>query len=87
MFDAIEAYIKAHTKSYRTGFILTLIFGPLGLIYSSFGASAALVIIMAATSRIEFAKFAIWILSSVVGFFTVKWHNKKVIEAAYETRR
>ena len=73
-------------KSQIVGFILTLLFGPLGLFYSS--VPAALGFLVAA---IVFGLFTggvgavlIWPVSIIVGVFTVRRHNDQV--ALEETR-
>ena len=49
MNDAVEQYVKTHSKSQAVGFILTLLFGPLGLFYSSWVAGLILCVIAVAT--------------------------------------
>lgn len=73
-------------KSHIAQFILTLLFGPLGLFYSSTAAAIALVIaaIVFGYVTFGFALLVIWPVSILVGFATVARHNGKV---AIESRR
>jgi hypothetical protein len=72
-------------KSQVFGFILALIFGPLGLFYSSaimaviyigIGISAA--VFVGDPSIASVAGTIIWFVSIITSFFTVSSHNRKV---------
>jgi len=82
MNDAIKNYIKTHSKSQIAGFILTLLFGPLGLFYSNWVAALVLCLIAFFTLSTIVGPIFCWILSIIIGFFTVSKHNKKVSAAA-----
>ena len=73
-------------KSQLIGFILTFLFGPLGLFYSSIPAALGFLIasIIFGLLTVGMALIVIWPLSIITGFFTVHRHNS---EAALEERR
>lgn len=78
MSNAVENYIKAHSKGQFLGFILTLLFGPLGLFYSNWVAALILCAIAVMTAVTIVGPALCWSLSIVISFFAVSKHNKKV---------
>ena len=73
-------------KSQLTGFILTVLFGPLGLFYSSVPAAFGGIFFLFAFGIITFGigAFLIWPIFILMSFYTVNRYNKKV---ALEERR
>lgn len=73
-------------KSQFVGFLLTFLFGPLGLLYSNVALAIAFIIvaIILAYATMGMGAVIMWPLSIIVGFFTVGSVNKK---ADLEERR
>ena len=73
-------------KSQLVSFVLTLLFGPLGLFYSSVPAAFGFVIasVILGGITVGMALIAIWPLSIITGFFAVHRYNSK---AALEEQR
>jgi len=67
-------------KSYILSLILTLLFGPLGLFYSSLAGAIALTTVAIILGSIIFVVGALvtWPFSIIVGLLTVRSHNAKV---------
>ncbi|MEA3292765.1 MAG: hypothetical protein U9Q71_10760 [Pseudomonadota bacterium] len=67
-------------KSQLLQFILTLLFGPLGLFYSSVAAALAFLAatIITGTFTHGVGVFFLWPIVILAGFFTVSRHNKLV---------
>jgi hypothetical protein len=80
MNQAKSAYIVAHSKSQFVGLLLTFIFGPLGLIYSNLAAAVLLTVL--SIPLFPFGLVLIWPISMVVGVFTVRFHNLRVVGTA-----
>ena len=76
--DAKEQYIKTHSKSRGAGFALTLLFGPLGLFYSSWVAALILVVIAVVTAASIVGPLVCWLLAIIISFVCVSSHNDKV---------
>ena len=70
--------LKSESKSRITSFVLTLLFGPIGLLYSSvlWGVILTLVAIVGATTII--IPVIIWIISILMGDSLTYGHNKKI---------
>jgi len=82
MNDAVQKYIDAHSKSHVAGTVLTVLFGPLGLLYSSWVAALILCVIAIASSSTIIGPIVCWILSICISSFAVSKHNAKVEAAA-----
>ncbi len=82
MNDAVQGYINAHSKSHGVGFLLTLLFGPLGLFYSSWVAALILCVIALASATTIVGPVICWLLAMMLGPFGVGKHNDKVRSAA-----
>lgn len=82
MNDAVQQYIDTHSKSQGLGFVLTLLFGPLGLFYSSWVAALILCVVAIASAASIIGPVICWILAIIIGFVTVSKHNEKVKAAA-----
>ncbi|MEW8403479.1 MAG: hypothetical protein AB2689_21700 [Candidatus Thiodiazotropha taylori] len=82
MNDAVQQYIDTHSKSQGLGFVLTLLFGPLGLFYSSWVAALILCVIAIASAASIIGPVICWILAIIIGFAAVSKHNEKVKAAA-----
>ncbi len=82
MSYAVQRYIDTHSKSQFLGFVLTLLFGPLGLFYSSWAAAIILCVIAISSVASVIGPIICWILAIIIGFATVSKHNEKVRAAA-----
>ncbi len=82
MNEAINKYIAAHSKSQGIGFILTFLFGPLGLFYSSWVAALILCVIAFASAATIIGPIICWVLAIIIGFAGVSKHNEKIKTAA-----
>ncbi len=82
MVDAVDNYVKTHSKSTGLGFVLTLLLGPLGLFYSSWVAALILSVIAITSALTVIGPIICWILSIIINFFAVSKHNEKVKAAA-----
>ena len=78
MSDAVQRYIDTHSKSQGLGFILTLLFGPLGLFYSSWVAALILCVIAIVSVASIIGPIVCWILAIPIGYAAVSKHNEKV---------
>lgn len=76
MSNAVQNYVETHSKSQTAGFFLTLLFGPLGLFYSSW--VAALILSAIAVATVPVGLFFCWFLAIIISFFSVSKHNEKV---------
>ena len=79
MNNADEAYISEHSKSQFIDFLLTLLFGHLGLFYSTW--VAALILCAAAIALAALVGFLgtifCWIIAILISLFVISNHNKK----------
>ena len=68
-------------KSHLVGFILTFLFGPLGLFYSNVIASIGLILIGLTIGGLSagFGFLVMWPISMIFSFFLVGRYNKKVL--------
>ncbi len=82
MNDKLKTYIEAHKKSKTVGFILALIFGPLGLFYASWVAGLILSVVALFTLVTILVPIACWIVSMALSFYFVSRYNDKVIATA-----
>ena len=65
-------------KSQLKGFLLTLLFGPLGLFYSNVPLAIVFLLLAVVVGAISLGSAMLfWPLSVVIGVFTVKRHNSK----------
>ena len=78
MNDALQSYINTHSKSQIVGFLLSLVFGPLGLFYSNWILGLILSAIAIATFASIVGPVLCWVLAILSSFFTVRNYNKKV---------
>lgn len=78
MSDAVEAYISTHSKSQLSGFLLTLIFGPLGLFHSNWVAALILCVVAIVSSASIIGPLTCWMLAVLISFSSVSSHNEKV---------
>jgi len=75
--DLETAEIKSNFKQ----FVLVLLFGPFGLFYSNKLLAVIAVLLFFILLGAYFLGFLIvWLFSFVVGFYSVKEHNKRVNE-------
>lgn len=77
-----DNYIKAHSKSQFVGFILTLLFGPLGLFYSGWVSAIILTVVAIASVSTLIGPIICWVLAIIISFFAVRNFNKKVTATA-----
>jgi len=83
---AIKKYVDGAGKSRVTSFILTLLFGPLGLFYSSIAGAIIMIIIGISLSAATMFVAApiIWVLSIALGdHFTYKYNQKLLVQAEF----
>ena len=73
-----EAYINAHKKRHADSLILTIFFGPLGVMYSSLGGGVFLTFAALLLSWTIIVPVGIWIASPLVGASCVADHNRKL---------
>lgn len=65
-------------KSRGTSFILTLLFGPLGLLYASVAGGIVLCIIAFLTFYTIIGPIIVWVLSIAIGDHLVHRHNQSI---------
>ena len=70
--------MNLNRKSRFVSFILTLLLGPLGLMYSSFVAGAVLIIIAIATAPTLIGPVVCWVLSVLIGDSATYKHNRNI---------
>ena len=80
--DAVEDYVELAGKSRLLSFILTLLLGPLGLLYSSIVWGIIMIVIAVATSPTGVGPFVVWILSIIMGDSMTHNYNKKLYAQA-----
>lgn len=78
MENMFETYINSHSKSQLLGFLLTLVFGPLGLFYSNWIAGLILCLITFTSAASFVGPIVCWLLAIILSFFTVNNYNNKV---------
>lgn len=78
MSDKLERYIHLHSKSYLSGFILTLFFGPLGLFYMNWIAGLILTLFCLFTFYTIIIPIICWLLSMLISFILTYSYNKKL---------
>jgi hypothetical protein len=78
MSNKIEEYVEVHSKGYTTGFLLTLFFGPLGLLYTGWVAAIILCVTAIATAASVIGPVICWVLAIVISFSSVNSFNRKV---------
>ena len=75
-------------KSQLKGFLLTLLFGPIGLFYSNVPLALVFLVLMVIVGAISLeAAVLFWPLSIVISFFTVKRRNSKGIVKPKKVKR
>ena len=65
-------------KSRVTSFVLTLLFGPLGLLYASVVWSLLMIVLVVVTAFTIVGPFVIWVLSIAIGDHLVHKHNQSI---------
>lgn len=78
MSEAIENYIKSRSKSQIVGFVLTLLFGPLGLFYSNWVLALVLTVIVFFTAFTLLIPVIVWLFAISMTFYCVAKHNYKL---------
>ncbi len=73
-----DQLLKDSSKSRITSFILTVLIGPLGLMYSSVLWGAVLTIIAVAGAATVVVPVVVWVLSILLGDSFTYNHNKKL---------
>ncbi|WPL22232.1 Heat shock protein 70 [Thiorhodovibrio frisius] len=76
--QAIIDYIEAHSKSQALGFVLTLLLGPFGLLYSGWAAAVIMILIFLVSLAAGAIAVIVWFLAIPVSFGVIGSHNKKV---------
>lgn len=67
-------------KSRGTSFLLTLLFGPLGLLYSSIAGGLILTVIALASAVTIVGPIICWVLAILIGDHLTHKHNKNARE-------
>ena len=75
---AVERYVTANSKSRSTSLLLTLLLGPLGLLYASVVAGVILLIVAIVTFPTAVGPVIAWVISVFVGDSATVRHNKRV---------
>jgi hypothetical protein len=78
MSAEVENYIKLHSKSQTSGFLLTLLFGPLGLLYSSVIGGVILLVIAVVAAATIIVPVICWLISIVLSFAFISDFNAKI---------
>ncbi len=78
MNEKFEKYIRLHSKKYLTGFVLTLLFGPLGLFYMNWIAGLILTLFCLFTFYTIIIPIICWLLSMLISFILIYDYNKKL---------
>lgn len=73
-----EAYINEHKKYHGSSLVLTIFFGPLGVLYSSVFGGVLLTLVALLLSWTIIVPVGIWIASPLVGASCVADHNRKL---------
>lgn len=76
--DFQKRYIESHNKSYICGFIFALLFGPIGLMYSSVGWGVALLLLTIITASTVIIPIAFWLIGLMLSFHLIEKHNERV---------
>jgi uncharacterized Tic20 family protein len=76
-----QALVAASTKSMGISIILTILFGPLGMLYSTIIGAIIMVMITVITGvvTLSFGLFLIWPICIVWGAMATNRHNKKLL--------
>jgi len=82
MKTKVDTYVEMHSKSQLSGFLLTLLFGPLGLFYSSWIAGLILTITAVGLGATIIVPLICWGLSILLSFGFVDDYNNKVKSTA-----
>jgi len=84
--EKVNDYVKKVGKSRLTSFVLTILLGPLGILYSSVGAGIVMLIIgtLIAMAIPIIGLFFVWFLSIALGdHFTYKYNQKIIAQAEF----
>lgn len=65
-------------KSRTVSFLLTLLFGPLGLLYSSIAGGIILIIVAVASAPTVIGPIVCWVLAILIGDHCTYKHNKGI---------
>ena len=76
--EKLEEYVRSEQKSRLTSFMLTLLFGPFGVFYSSITGGIIFTILTIATAGSGIGLVVFWFLSIVFGDHFVCNYNDKV---------
>jgi hypothetical protein len=72
--------MNLNEKSRLVSFVLTLIFGPLGLFYSSLAGGLVLLIVAVITAASIIGPIICWVLAIAIGDHCTYKHNKNIAE-------
>jgi len=70
MIVSKQEYVAAHSKSRGVSLVLTLLFGPLGLCYSSLAVGIILTLVSIASAGTIVIPIGLWISSVFIGDFS-----------------
>ena len=76
--DLQKRYIDSHKKSFIAGFILALLFGPIGLMYASVGWGVALLLLTIITASTVIIPIAFWLIGLMLSYHLIEQHNERV---------
>lgn len=70
--------MNLNPKSRLVSFLLTLLFGPLGLAYSSIAGALVLAVVAVATAASIVGPIVCWVLAIAIGDHCTYKHNKNI---------
>ena len=77
-----EIFVQTNQKSRLTSFILTLLFGPLGLLYSSVVGGIIMIVVAITTAPTGIGPVVAWVISIIWGDSATYNYNKKIEKQA-----
>jgi len=78
MKNIVDDYVEANSKGHIAGFLLTLLFGPLGLFYCNWVAGLILTLVAVFYASTIVIPILCWIASIILSSFMVSGHNEKL---------
>lgn len=76
---AVEEYVAVAGKSRLTSFLLTLLLGPIGLLYASISWGIIMIIVAIISAPTGVGPLAVWVLSILIGDSMTHNHNEKLL--------
>jgi ABC-type transport system involved in multi-copper enzyme maturation permease subunit len=78
MSDPKSAYVAAHGKSKGVSLVLTILFGPLGLLYTRWLAALILLVLSISLFTTVIVPVLCWIISIIMGHSGVDQYNQRL---------